>query len=140
MKNNIDKKVGIWLDHTKAHFIYLSKEPAVLETTFSNRESQVRVPGETSTGMPVGKNRYTNNEHHQHNREQKHMNEYYAMLSDRLKSYDDIFIFGSTTAKEELYNRLKADKHFGDKTINVRPADHLTENQMVAEVKKFFNL
>ena len=62
------------------------------------------------------------------------------MLTDRLKNYDDIFLFGSTSAKDELYNKLKSDKHFADKTIKVKPADHLTENQMVAEVKKFFSL
>lgn len=140
MKNNLDRKVGVWLDHTQAHFIDLSKGPAIVETTYSDKESQVRFGGETGSATRLGNNRSTNNEHHQHNREQAHMKEYYNLLTDRLKNYDDIFLFGSTTAKDELYNKLKEDKHFADKTINVRPADHLTENQMVAEVKKFFNL
>jgi hypothetical protein len=62
------------------------------------------------------------------------------MLADRLKNFDDILLFGSTHAKDELYNELKSDKHFDGKTINVKPADHLTENQMIAEVRKHFDL
>ena len=140
MKNNLDRKTGVWLDHSQAHFIDVSKGPAIVVTIYSDKESQVRFSGEEGTGTRLGNNRSTNSEHHKHNRQQDIMQEYYRVLADRLKNFDDIFLFGSTTAKDELYNKLKADKQFADKTINVRPADHLTENQMVAEVKKFFNL
>ena len=140
MKNNTAKKVGVWLDHAQAHFIDFSKGPASVETAFSEKESQMRYRGETGTGVQLGNNRSTNTEHHQHNREQELMHEYYNMLSDRLKNYDDIFLFGCGTAKDELYNKLKADKHFAEKIMNVRAADYLTENQMVAEARKFFNL
>jgi hypothetical protein len=140
MKNNLNKKVGVWLDHSKAYFVDFSKGPAVIETVYSDKETQMRFGGEHGNGTQMGKHRSTNNEHHQHNREQEHMHEYYHILADRLKNYDDIFLFGSTTAKDELYNNLKDDKHFAEKSITVKPADHLTENQMVAEAKKFFNL
>lgn len=140
MKNNLNKKVGVWLDHSQAHFIDFSKGPVIIETAYSDKESQVRFDGEHGNETHLGNNCSTNSEHHQHNREQNHMHEYYGLLTNRLKNYDDIFLFGSTTAKDELYNKLKSDKHFDNKTINVKPANHLTENQMVAEAKKFFNL
>lgn len=140
MGKNIDRKVGVWLDHSQAHFIDFSKGPVVVETAFSDKEMQVRFSGEQGTGTKLGNKRSTNSEHHQHNREQEHLHEYFNMLADRLKNYDDIFLFGSTTAKDELYNKLMADKQFNSKTINVKSADHLTENQMIAETKKFFNL
>jgi peptide subunit release factor 1 (eRF1) len=140
MKTNFDRKTGVWVDHSQAHFIDLSEGPAIVETVYSDKESQVRFKGETGGGTQLGNKRSTNSEHHTHNREQEIMQEYYHLLMDRLKNYDDIFLFGSTTAKDELYNHLKVDKHFSDKIINVRSADHLTENQMVAEVKKFFNV
>lgn len=140
MKNNLDKKVGVWLDHAKAHFIDFSKGPIVVETAYCDKESHVRFGGEHGIGTQIGYNRSTNNEHHRHNRELRHMHEYYNLLTDRLRNYDDIFLFGSTTAKYELYNKLKSDKHFGNKTINVKPAAHLSENQMVAVAKIFFDL
>ncbi len=140
MNSNQDKKIGVWLDHSKAHFIDFSKGSVNLETAYSNQESQVRFTGESATGTRLGNHRSTNNEYNKHQREQGIKNEYFKMLADRLRSYDDILLFGPTTAKDELYNRLKEDKHFADKTINVRPAEQLTENQLMAEVKKFFNL
>ncbi len=134
-----DRKIGLWLDHTKAHFIDLSKGPAIVETTFSDKESEVRYKGESATGTLLGNNRATNSEHHKHNRERLIMDEYYHILIDRLKNYDDIFLFGPTSAKDELNNKLIADKHFADKSITITPADQLTENQMVAAVRTFFD-
>lgn len=140
MPNNQNRKTGVWLDHSKAYFIDLSNGTAAIETLYSDKESQQRLSGESGKDTKLGNNRTTNSEHHQHNRQKQVMNEYYRNLASRLSNYDDILLFGSTTAKDELYNQLKADKSFDNKTISVRNADHLTENQMVAEVKKFFNL
>ena len=139
-KESIKKSIGVWLDHSKAHFIDLSKGPAIVETAFSDKESEVRYTGEGSNGTLLGNNRATNNESHVHNRAQEIMQEYYHVLSDRLKNYDDILLFGPTSAKDELYNKLNADKHFAGKNIRVEAADKLTENQMVAKVKSYFNV
>lgn len=138
MKTN--SQIGLWLDHSQAHFIDFSKGPAVVETTYSNIESQVRFRGEEGAGTRLGNNRFSINEHHLHNRKQELLHTYYHMLADRLKKYDNILLFGATHAKDELYNRLKDDKAFADKSITVKRTDHLTENQMIAEAKKFFNL
>jgi hypothetical protein len=134
------RRIGLWLDHNKAHFIDLSKGLVIVETVYSDKESELRYKGESANGTLLGNNRATNNENHVHNREREIMHEYYRVLIDRLKNYDDIYLFGPTSAKDELYNKLSSDKHFADKTINVASADQLTENQMVANVKKFFNV
>ena len=136
----VKKRVGVWLDHSKAHFIDLSQGPAIVETAFSSKESEVRYQGETGNGTLLGNNRATNSESHAHNRAQEIMQEYYHVLTDRLKNYDDILLFGAGGAKDELYNKLSTDKHFADKNIRVETADKLTENQMVARVKTYFNV
>ncbi|MBL0308139.1 MAG: hypothetical protein IPP77_00095 [Bacteroidetes bacterium] len=135
-----EQQIGLWLDHTKAHFIDVSNGTPVMETVFSDKESQVRIEGEGSDGARLGNHRATNNEIRKHNRDRDIMNDYFKMLANRLMAYDDIFLFGPTTAKDQLYNHLKESKSFTAKTINIQSAGHLTENQMVAEVKKFFNL
>ena len=134
------KRIGVWLDHTRAHFVDISKGPAIVETAFSAKESELRYKGETGNGTQLGNNRKTNNESHIHNREQMIMDEYYKMLMDRLRNYDDILLFGPTSAKDELHNKMSADKHFASKSIHVASADQLTENQMVAQVRKFYHL
>jgi hypothetical protein len=133
------KRIGLWLDHAKAHFIDISKGPEIVETAFSDQESELRYKGESGNGTLLGNNRATNNEHHKHNREKLIMDEYYRMLTDRLQHYDDILLFGPTSAKDELHNKLNADKRFKDKSITIAPADQLSEKQMVAKVKSFFS-
>jgi stalled ribosome rescue protein Dom34 len=133
-----DKKIGLWLDHSKAHFIDIGRGPAIVETAYSDKETNVRIKGEYADGTLLGNNRATNNENHKHNRERMIMDEYYRLLADRLSGYDNILLFGPTSAKDELYNKLSQDKHFAGKAIAVAPAGQLTENQMVASVKKFF--
>ena len=138
--NKADKKIGVWLDHVKAHFVDLNKGPAIVETIFSAKDTNLRIPGESGDGTRLGDNRSTNNEYHKHNRLQEQIDEYYRILTNRLESYDDIYLFGPTTAKDELNNILKANKHFAAKTINIEPSEQLTENQLVAKVKHFFNV
>ncbi len=128
------------MDHSRAHFIDFTKGLPVIETVYSAQEEHLRFKGESGSGTKLGNYRSGNNENHLHNRGQQLKQEYYKVLSDRLKNYDDILLFGSTKAKEELYNQLKNDKLFEKKSITVKPADHLTENQMIAEAKKFFDL
>ena len=128
------------MDHSLAHFIDFTKGLPVVETVYSAQEEQVRFKGESGSATKLGNHRSSNSESHLHNRAQQLKQEYYKVLSDRLKNYDDILLFGSTKAKEELYNQLKKDRVFEAKSITVKSADHLTENQMIAEVKKFFDL
>ncbi|HRH66701.1 MAG TPA: hypothetical protein PLU53_10430 [Bacteroidia bacterium] len=139
MKKTPEKKIGLWLDHSKAHFVDVSKESATVETTYSDKETQIRIHGEGADGIRLGNNRSTNNEYHTHTREQEITREYYKTLSARLRNYDEILLFGSSGAKDELYNILKADQHFSGKTIKTEAADQLTENQMIARVKSYFN-
>jgi hypothetical protein len=140
MKDNLDRKIGIWLDHAQAHFIDFSKGPVIIETAYSNRQSQGQLRGETNGGEQTGHVRASMNENHINNRDKGILQDYYKMLSDRLKNYDDIFLFGSSTAKDELFNKLKIDKQFAEKNIQVKQSGFLTENQMIAEVRKYFNL
>lgn len=133
-----DKKIGVWLDHRQAHFIDVSKRLAIVETAFSGQESQPRYEGEHGMGTLLGHHRSTNNEHHMHNRRENIIAQYYEMIIDMLKQYDSILLFGPTNAKYELHNRLLRDKHFDTKVVIVKVADHLTEQQMVAEVKAHF--
>jgi hypothetical protein len=134
------KKVGVWMDHSKACFVDLNPNPTMAGITYSEAEEQERINGESSEGVRLGNNRFTNNEHHRHNRKTDLMQKYFKNISTRLRDYDDILLFGSSKAKEELFNLLKSDRHFAEKKINLKTSTHLTENQMLAEVRQFFEV
>ena len=74
-----------------------------------------------------------------HNKEQ-HLNlEYYKKLGEIIRKYEEVVLFGPTSAKVELYNMLQADHLFSKVKIEVQQADKMTENQQHAFVKNYFS-
>jgi hypothetical protein len=139
MKKSI-KKIGLWLDHVDAHFIELEDGQEIFETINSGKESLNRIKGESGNGIKMGNFRSTNNEHQVQMRENEILSDYYKNIAKRLEDFDEIFIFGASTAKDELTNLLRKNKHFDDKLIHTESSDHITKNQMIARVRSFFKL
>jgi len=62
-------------------------------------------------------------EHVMHNKEQHQQNDYYKKLSESIRNYNDVVLFGPTDAKAELHNLLKADQNFEKIKIVVKSAE-----------------
>lgn len=115
------------MDHSVANLIEQTPSGFVLtaiKSDFSHQE----------------KTSISKNESLMHNKEQNHQSGYYKQITEAIKEHDEIFLFGPTTAKNELLNLLKADRHFEYKKIDVKDADKMTENQQEAFVKDHFKL
>jgi len=138
-KENDIKRIGLWLDQTEAHFIHPTVTTNEPENTASELASQVRHKGESADGVRLGGFRSTNNENHKQHREQDALHKYYKELQHKLLEYDEIYIFGPGPARSELYNLMKEDAHFSAKNIHSESADHMSENQLHAKVKAYFN-
>jgi hypothetical protein len=134
------KKIGLWLDHVDAHFIEIEDGQELFETIHSGKESLLRINGESGNGIKMGNYRSTNNEHRVQMRENEIMSDYFKDITNRLQNYDEIFIFGVSTAKNELYNLLRSNKHFDGKIIQIESSDQMTKNQMIARVRAFFKI
>jgi hypothetical protein len=134
------KKIGLWLDHVDAHFIEMEDSQEHFETIHSGKESLHRIKGEAGNGIKMGNYRSTNNEHRVQMRENEIMSDYFKGIEKRLQNYDEIFVFGASTAKDELYNLLRSNKHFDSKLIQVESSDQITKNQMLARVRAFFKM
>jgi hypothetical protein len=119
------KKLGIWMDHTRAHIMVLKKN----SITASIIES-LSMQGEKQT--------FGEDESLKHNTEQDQLSDYFKRISAVIKGNQEVLLFGPTRAKTELYNVLKDDSHFNDIKIEVEATDNLTENQMQAFVKEHF--
>ncbi len=138
-KQDLEKCIGVWLDHEKAYLIKPGKDEKDIETLFSNQHANSRIPGEESSGTRLGNNRSTNDEYSKHNKEQEHLKHYYKSLSEKLKTYDHIILLGASTAKNELGNLISKDKSFNSKTVETKNADHMTPNQMTARISELFS-
>lgn len=119
------KKLGIWMDHSTAHIIEL-KNDAIKSKIIES----VSLQGE--------KQNFGKDESLKHNTEQDQLSDYFKRLSNVIKGYSEVLLFGPTNAKTELYNLLKKDDHFKDIKIDIETTDNITENQIHAFVKEHF--
>ena len=65
-------------------------------------------------------------------------NEFYNKLRNELLNYNEILLFGSTTAKTELTNILNDNNHFKDVKITIKNTDKLTKKKQIAFVNECF--
>ncbi|HSZ84693.1 MAG TPA: hypothetical protein VK787_01610 [Puia sp.] len=121
------KRVGIWMDHSRAHVMEFTADPIETKTIESAFTHGVK---EQSLGK---------SENLMHNKEQHQQSEYYKKLGEIIKNFEDVILFGPTNAKVELFNTLKADHLFEKIKIEVKPADKMTENQEHAFVREYFS-
>ena len=121
------KRVGICMDHSNAHIMEYNIDPAkpsIISSKFTHQEK-----AETSE----------KGESLMHHKEQHERAAYYKQIGDVIRQYNEVLLFGSTTAKVELYNTLK-DNHLFDKiNIKVINTDRMTENQQHAFVVDYFS-
>lgn len=120
------KRIGIWMDHSKARLIEYSAHPEKVTTTLSSFTHEVK-----EAAIQKG-------EHSMHQKEQHQQAAYYKKLEESIKKYDEVLLFGPSDAKMELYNRMQEDHLFSDIKIEVKQSDKLTENQQDAFVKNYF--
>ena len=74
-----------------------------------------------------------------HHKEQHLKAAYYKKLSTIILGYDEVLLFGPTTAKDELLNTMKANHLFEKIKFEVKQADKMTENQQHAFVQSYFS-
>ena len=122
------KRLGIWMDHSIANLTELTNNTIETNTIEAQPKSQVNKA-----------DLYYKDESHMLNKEQNQLSDYYNRLGDVIRNYDEVLLFGPTSAKNELLNILKEDHRFDEVKIEVKPADKMTENQQEAFVKDFFN-
>ncbi|MEI7597072.1 MAG: hypothetical protein WCK02_15095 [Bacteroidota bacterium] len=123
----INKKIGIWMDHSTANVMEL--KDGVIETqnivshfNFDDKQEALQ-----------------RSEKIMHNKEQHQQTEFYKKLIKTIKKYDEVILFGPTDAKVELFNVIKSDPRLETKIIGIQKTDVMTENQQQAFVKKHFD-
>ena len=121
------KKLGIWMDHSSAHLMEFTTDPIKTEVIASKFTSQEK------------EHSLTKGENLMHNKEQQQQGAFYKKLGEAIIGYDEVLLFGPTSAKAELLNTLREDHHFDKTKIDVLQADKMTENQQHAFVKDHFS-
>ncbi|MBN1768288.1 MAG: hypothetical protein JW842_07220 [Prolixibacteraceae bacterium] len=118
-------QLGIWMDHSVAHIMEYHKE-AISSATLKAQIGEQDEPLNSLDESMI------------QNKEQNQLSSFFKRISEVVKDYDEVLLFGPTDSKTELFNVLKIDRHFEKIKIEIKPADKMTDNQMQAFVKDYF--
>ena len=132
MKTN----VGLWIDHRKAAIVAVTDKGEKLRLIVSKVEKQLQRSGKSprseryeSQNVPADDSRQK--------RLTGHLNIYYEAVVASLRDAKAILIFGPGEAKSELKKRLE-ESRLGDRIAGVETVDKMTDRQIAAKVRKYF--
>lgn len=121
------KRLGIWMDHSTANLIkFTDDKTEAIEVEAQGGEQDEPLNARDETMIQ--------------NKDQNELADFYKRISEVIKDYDEVLLFGPTHAKDELNNILKDHHHFDVVKIEIKPADNMTENQQQAFVKEHFDI
>ena len=133
----MEKLFGLWIDHEKAIIVSLIDGSHKVTHVESDIEGHFRLKGGSRSNTPWGIQSATS-ESKRDFRYSKHLNIYFQHIIDLLKDAKHIFIFGPGEAKIELKKEIEKNNVFLDKISDIETTDKLTEPQIIAKVKKYF--
>jgi stalled ribosome rescue protein Dom34 len=124
MKNT--KKAGIWMDHSRAFIMEL-----VSDSIFESNVASEFTPQEAEISWNKSEKMMQNKEQHQ-------LMSYYKKLTDIIRDFNEVLLFGPTSAKDELLNIIREDHLFDDIKIEIKKSDKMNGIEMHKFVKEYF--
>lgn len=132
------KKAGIWIDKSRAIIIYLSSDAHTIKEIDSGIETKVRFEGETKQFGRFG-HQFLSHKEKQNHRGTRQKKEFLQMVMVQLARVDEIVILGPAEMKTDLKKLILENHDMKDRLMGIESADSITENQLVAWVKKYFS-
>jgi len=132
------KKIGIWLDKEKAHLVTLQNGDVRFNTIYSeidffNPKGGSRSKTRWGPQDVVQDSKYLEREKHQ-------LKSYFKELAKTMEDAEAIAIFGPADTNAKFFKELNENyKTLALKVRTVEKADSMTENQVKALVREFFN-
>ncbi len=127
------------MDTKKAHIVGLDNGEESFETIFSEIEIFNR-KGASGSRIKWGGTQDVHHERTYLEREKHQMKVYFTELADAIKDADKIALFGPSDTQARFKKELlKNHKELAAKLIKVVKVDSMTENQIKALVRDFFN-
>ena len=120
------KKLGIWMDHSIAYIMEFTSSPFEIKT-IESKFTQLKKRGVLAQSESL-----------MHHKEQRQLYSYYKKISEVIKGYKRVLLFGPTNAKVELFDILSEDERFIKIKIEIKETDKMTVNQKDDFVKSYF--
>ena len=136
----MEKQVGIWIDSKKATIVTLNgqKEEKITEID-SEIENSVYHNKEGDKGTFSG-NHHSDSETKFDNRKKEQMNYFLKSVLFYVKGSDYLYLFGPGETKIKLEQKIHDDKSLEKINLKaVETSDSMTLNEIVAQVRDFYN-
>ena len=124
------KEIGLWIDHREAVIVTLQGEKEDIKRIESDVEKRVRYSGSTENGEGEDK---------RDRRIEGHLDHFYDAVITHLQDATAVLIMGPGEAKNEFHKHLEKSIPTV-KIVNVEAADKMTDPQIVAKVRRNFEL
>ena len=131
------KQIGIWIDGSKAVVVTIENGNSGVKIIESKVENSVHHSGEGKKGSKFGSQAVDTESKHDQKKLNQY-NDYFNMVLGEIKQADDLYVFGPAEAKIGFQKTVAKDQSLNSKLRAVEVADSMTENQVVAHVKAFF--
>ena len=121
------KRLGIWMDHSIAHLMEFTNKHFEIKTI----ESQLKKNGKTQNLFK--------DESIIHYKKGGLLSNYYKKLSEAIKDYEQVILFGPSDAKIEFFDLLSEDIRFLKIKFEIKNTDKMSESQQQAFVEEYFS-
>lgn len=124
------KEVGLWIDHRQAVIVTLIGQEQEIKRITSDIETYVR---DSRSGDDSREDkRYTQDKGFD-----DHLSKYYGEVIAYLRNADSILLFGPGVAKSEFQKQLE-EQALGERICGIETTDSMTDGQVAAKVRKYF--
>lgn len=129
------KCIGVWIDRRQAIVVKLSGSEEECIHVQSNVESQERRAADRTDGpyepllVPADSSR--------DRKETAELSKFYDDVISHFGHAEAVYIIGPGETRTHLKSRL-SEMHGMTSNVQVEPADHMTEPQVVAKIRKHF--
>ena len=127
-------EVGLWIDHRQAVIVTLVGQVEEIKQITSGIEKNVRYSG-VSQGSHDDTTEIRRDR--QDRRSDAHLSKYYDEVIACFRDADSVLIFGPGEAKGELQKQLEGQA-LGERIVNVETTDSMTDGQVAAKVREYF--
>ena len=134
------KQTGIWIDTSKAIIVTFTDGKEHITEIESDIENRIYHEKEGDKGAIMGSH-HLNNERTFDERKEHQYDHFLNDVLSHIKESDELYVFGPSETKIKLKQKIDDGKTIPDNKLkSVETADSMTLNQVVAKVKKFYNL
>lgn len=131
------KQTGIWIDSSKAIIVTLLDGKEHIIKIESNIENLMDLGKEGNKGTFMGTH-HINNERKFEERKKHQVDSFLKNVIEEIKQDDELYVFGPGEVKLKLKTAIENTNHLSSRLKSLETADSMTQNQLVAKVKDFY--